>query len=51
MIQNITYPKSTGQDNVEQLYFAYGSNMNTAQMDDRCKTSHKGVGPAKLINY
>jgi len=34
-----------------KLYFAYGSNMNTAQMQARCGNNIEIIGPAQLDNY
>jgi gamma-glutamylcyclotransferase (GGCT)/AIG2-like uncharacterized protein YtfP len=43
--------KPAVQDRPTSYYFAYGSNMNTAQMNQRCKTGIEIVGPAQLENY
>lgn len=48
---NISDQKPIGRRKSTWLYFAYGSNMNTAQMQERCKTGFKIVGPARLENY
>ena len=40
---------STNQ--ADQLYFAYGSNMNLAQMQERCGTGFKKIRTARLDNY
>jgi gamma-glutamylcyclotransferase (GGCT)/AIG2-like uncharacterized protein YtfP len=39
------------QNTNQELYFAYGSNMNTDQMKERCGNGFKAVGPAQLNNY
>ena len=47
----IFIPKSTEQIQQTQLYFAYGSNMNIAQMNQRCPTNLDKVGSARLDDY
>jgi len=47
----INNQKPVGQNDKTQLYFAYGSNMNTSQMRERCPTNVEGIGPAKLSDY
>ena len=47
----VFYQKPLNQNQQEHLYFAYGSNMNVAQMKERCPNNIEAVGPAKLENY
>lgn len=42
---------NSNKNQLFQYYFAYGSNMNTAQMKERCGVGFKGVGSAQLNNY
>jgi len=43
--------KQPARDQSLRLYFAYGSNMNTAQMKERCGSGFKGVQPMRLSDY
>lgn len=43
--------KNNYNKNQPIFYFAYGSNMNTAQMKERCGIGFKEISPAKLDNY
>ena len=45
------FPNKNDQGQFSHLYFAYGSNMNTAQMKERCGDDFVRIGPAMLSRY
>ena len=43
--------KRTISENKDIIYFAYGSNTNTNQMNNRCFNGFKKISNGKLLNY